>query len=108
MEAYWGTTPRDWEECTLDQIYISLADTNELSGRWGGRVNMTPTQARSKGMIPEGVKLYEGGMSYAMRLRQKRLEKEREGKEDERTKRKREREKRREEQRTGKPRRKRR
>lgn len=75
VEAYLGVIPPQLEECTYDQIFLMIAPMEQLKALWGGTSEVSPTQAHSQGLLPDGYVPYRGGKSYLMRLRE---EKERE------------------------------
>lgn len=66
----YATTPSQWEEQTLNQLYLAVGNIKDLEEKWGGKVHLTPHQLRGRGGVPEGVKLYDGGKSYLVRLRE--------------------------------------
>lgn len=79
-EAYWGTTPRDWEDCTLSQLYVACANIDDLKRRWGGQSQLTPGQAADRGCFPKGYQPYAGGKSYLMRMREQKAQTQRKDK----------------------------
>lgn len=75
-EAYMGLKPQDVAEMTMDQITILVASKDNLR-EWGrgrsGKVELTPDQARAKGLLADETP----GESLAQRIRRETREKRR-------------------------------
>lgn len=48
---YLGTTPKDYEELTPDQLYLMTEDKEKLKIEGGGTVSLTVGEAKAQGIV---------------------------------------------------------